>query len=273
MTSEDPWFDPRPTDEIIASLLANPDRDDESYEDDRYWPNVGVICHRLTPDVLARAVTLCESSCAVEQRLGCDILGGLGEPDHPFWDESVGPMLRVLDGADELETIGIAIANLGRLCHPGAAPTLLRFVNHPDDGIRYSVATALPRLADAPGVIGALIVLTRDWDVDVRDWATFGLGSQTDADGPDIRSALWERTTDPVAIVRAEALCGLARRKVPGTLEALEEEAGRSKVGHPVIDAAEELGGPRGVRILERLQERFPDWDDVTRALCRLGSA
>jgi hypothetical protein len=272
MKPDNLWYDPRSTDEIIASILANPDRDDESYEDDHYWPNVGVIGHRLTRDVLARAIALCDSDCRIERRLGCDILGGLGEPNHPFRDESVGPMLRVLNTADDLETTGIAIANLGRLRHPAAAPALLRFLRHSDAGIRYTVAGALLAFAESPGVIAALLELMRDPEPDVRDWATFGIGSQIEADGPEIRAALWERTTDPVAIVRAEALSGLAVRKVPGTFDALEREARQSEVEYPAVRAIEELEYPRSLRLLEELHTRFPDWDDVTLALGRMRS-
>jgi hypothetical protein len=273
MKPNDPWYDPRSTDEIVAAILANPDRDYEFYDDDHYWPNVGVICHRLTPDVLGRAIKLCHSTCLVERRLGCDILGGLGEPDHPYRDESVGPMLRVLDAADDVETTGIVLANLGRLRHPAAAPALLRFLRHPNDGIRYTLAGALPAFAKSGGVIDGLIELTRDRDPDVRDWATFGIGSQIEADGPEIRAALWERTTDPVAIVRAEALSGLAVRKVPGTFEALEQEARQSEVEYPAVRAIEELEDPQCLRLLEELHTRFPDWDDVSLALGRMRSA
>jgi HEAT repeat protein len=273
MRRDDPWYDRRPTDEIIASILTGPNRDDESYEDNHYWPNVGVICHRLTPDVLKRAIELCHSTCRVEQRLGCDILGGLGQPDHPFRDESVGPVLRVLDSADDLETMGVAIANLGCLRHSDAAPALLQFLRHPDDGIRYALAGALPAFAESRGVIYGLIELMRDSDPDVRDWTTFGIGSQIEADGPEIRAALWERTADLVAIVRAEALSGLVARRVPGTFEALQHEIRQPDVEYPVVRAIEELGDPRCLPLMEDLYARFPNWDDVNLALGRMRSA
>jgi hypothetical protein len=62
----------------------------------------------------------------------------------------------------------------------------------------------------------------------------------------------------------------LATRRAPGTIKALEREVSRQEVGSPVIEAAEELGGPRGINVLQHLQERFPDWADVGRALRRL---
>ncbi len=56
--------------------------------------------------------------------------------------------------------------------------------------------------------------MTADADADVRNWATFGLGSLSEANTKEIRAALWARVDDPHDETRGEALLGLARRKV-----------------------------------------------------------
>lgn len=272
MSTHSPWQDPRSTDAIIASMLANPDRDRDSYEHDTYWSNVGVICHRHTREVLEASIRLCVSANSTEQQLGCDILGRLGQPDHPFRDESFEPISSVLDQATDAETRECALYGLGHLRDQRAVPILLDYRRHPDERFRSAVAWALPFFQDAAEVIPALIELSNDEDVDVRDWTTFGLGSQMEADSPALRAALWRRTNDPEAIVRAEALSGLAQRKDPGTLEALLREVEREEVEYPVVEAAKELGDPRCVAILERLHVRFPDWEDVSKALERVRS-
>lgn len=60
--------------------------------------------------------------------------------------------------------------------------------------------------------VGTLLRLMADEDADVRDWATFGLGSMNEVDSSEIREALVNRLDDPNATVAAEALVGLARR-------------------------------------------------------------
>lgn len=60
--------------------------------------------------------------------------------------------------------------------------------------------------------INKLIQLSRDTDREVRNWATFGLGSQVDTDIPAIREALFARREEKDDEIRAEALVGLARR-------------------------------------------------------------
>ena len=52
-----------------------------------------------------------------------------------------------------------------------------------------------------------------DADGEVRDWATFGLGTQCKADSPEIREALRKRTEDPYEDARSEAIWSLALRR------------------------------------------------------------
>jgi HEAT repeat protein len=54
--------------------------------------------------------------------------------------------------------------------------------------------------------------LTQDTAPEVRDWATFALGTQIDLDTSEIRDALAARLNDPDEVTRAEAATGLSRR-------------------------------------------------------------
>ena len=115
---------------------------------------------------------------------------------------------------------------------------------HPSADVRFAVATALAGFDD-DRAIAALIALTTDPDTDVRDWATFALGSQTDADSPRIRTALLERLADDDADTRGEALVGLARRhdeRVVGPLLAALEAGAH---GSLILEAASEIADPR----------------------------
>jgi HEAT repeats len=270
MSANDTWYDPRSTGEIIAAMLTSPARDSDTFEDDSYWVNRGFLSRRPTPDTLARAVQLCASACEVEQRVGCDILAGLGAPDMPFRRESVGPVLEVLNGAIDPETVGCAISTLGHLGVPSVTSEVLRYCDHPNDSIRLVTAMALPGLRGAPEVVPALIRLSRDRDEDVRDWATFGLMNWIEDDTPEVRQAFLDRLDDPNAAVRGQALLGLARRRVPGTLEAIDREFMREAVYEDAVEAATKLGDPRAAPLLERLRERFPNWDAIPDALSQL---
>ena len=71
--------------------------------------------------------------------------------------------------------------------------------------------------------ISALIELMDDPSDDVRDWATFELGTQCDEDSDDIRVALRKRLSDSFADAKSEAIWGLARRTDPLGLRLLLE--------------------------------------------------
>jgi HEAT repeat protein len=107
--------------------------------------------------------------------------------------------------------------------------------------VRLAVAQALPGVAGdppAPAVVAALVRLTDDADDEVREWATFGLGSSLAIDSIGIRGALWRRVDDEHHDTRAEAMLALARRGdervVPAVLAALTAQS----VGRLAVEAA-----------------------------------
>jgi HEAT repeat protein len=102
------------------------------------------------------------------------------------------------------------------------------------------VVNALLARSDKTSV-ATLIQLSTDKAASVRDWATFGLGSQIDVNSPSIRKALADRLDDPDLDTRTEALMGLARRKDPRALEMLKRELVGLEPTSLVFDAAAEL--------------------------------
>jgi HEAT repeat protein len=105
---------------------------------------------------------------------------------------------------------------------------------------------------DEPAVL-TLIALSSDPAVDVRSWATFGLGTQIDVDTPAIRNALMARLDDKDPEVRGEALVGLACRHDERVLRALPTELEKDDVVVLALEAAEILAVAWLVPHLERL--------------------
>jgi HEAT repeat protein len=126
---------------------------------------------------------------------------------------------------------------------PKAIKYVSRFRRHPDPEVRRGVVFALLGYEDQTAH-GVLIELTRDRDVEVRDWATFGIGTQCEADTPAIRDALADRLADSDDVTRCEALVGLARRRDPRALTGLQKELARESVDTLALEAAAFLGDP-----------------------------
>lgn len=116
-----------------------------------------------------------------------------------------------------------------------------------------------------------MIGLMEDPDEDVRDWATFGLGTQTEIDGPEVREALAGRWSDENLDARDEAILGSARRRDRRVLPVLAARLGEDEVGRLPVEAAAYLCDERLLGPLRRLADWWdldPDMLDEAVAAC-----
>lgn len=240
--------DPRSIDELFLAALCEPD-------EDRAWDAVAALHWRGSREILDRALSLCGSACAFERRVGAEILGQLGVPERSYPEECRRMLIHMLESDEDPAALRAAMIALSHHDSAQAIDAALRFRDHPDADLRYGVVWVLTGL-DAPRAIQGLIHLTRDSDVRVRDWATFGLGSQTDADTPELRAALFDRLADEDGATREEALVGLAARKDPRVLPMLRDElVHEDGVGPLVVEAAGLIGDSSLLPLLLPLRE------------------
>jgi HEAT repeat protein len=245
--------DPRTVDELIAAALVAPDP-----ENDDYWDVIGALHWRGTEEALNRAAHLCRSFCAVERRVGADILGQLGVVERSFPMQCVRILLDMLRSEKNPEVLDAILTALGHHREPAAIRPVSQFRHHADRRVRHAVVHALSGYDD-PLALKSLVDLTHDEEPTVRDWATFGLGQQVDVDTPLLRSALVERLSDPDDDTRAEALIGLARRGDRRVIPALRNELQSECVGNLAVESAALIADSQLYPALIALQ----DWWDV----------
>ena len=169
------------------------------------------------------ACSLCKSNVAKEKVLGADVLSQLGCGDKRFAKQSIPILMKLLsdDRADVLET---AVYALGHLEAVAALPHLLELKYHKSAEVREAVAYALGVIGVSTGVVvDSLIELSRDRDKRVRNWATFGLGSQLEDQSSNTCKALTDRLRDDNYEVRGEAITGLVRRNHPGMINYMKQ--------------------------------------------------
>jgi HEAT repeat protein len=288
--------DPRPTAEIVALLLT---RDNETQE---YNDEITVLHFRGTREVLDAALALCRSANPCEREVGIDILREQGESVHmlreareylakpdaeqsafshenytsfvaqvadlvgaarEYDDEAIAELMAMLEREQDPAVLRSIVMALGHYRqYPRVLDRLLAFVHHRDEEIRYVLTRSLA--FNEPQAIAALITLSADDDVDVRDWATFGLAQMIDDAGnpvetPAIHAALIARIDDEDAITRHEAYCGLIARGDDCVIEPLSREKVSAKMGHALRDALAEagtrFGDPRLLPNLHRLRQ------------------
>lgn len=222
------------------------------YEAEAAWAAVEALRRRGTQEVFDLAAEYCRSPNPKARARGLDVLAqlGAGRPDaeRPYLARCVALVIERLQDQDVMVVHSAAWA-LAHLATPEAAAALLPLQAHSEPGVRRAVAVGM---AARPGAesLAALIALTRDPDDAVRDWATFGLGSQRLEDSPEVRQALRERLQDAYEPARSEAVWGLALRLDPGglhqLLERLESEGCQQGDEYTALEILElEEGVPR----------------------------
>jgi hypothetical protein len=153
---------------------------------------------------------------------------------------------------------------------------LLSRLGDPDDTVLAQVigglaTTASERAAIAEPWIQSLMTLLRHDNPLVRDWAAFAIGTQSEADGPQLRDELLrvaETDSDGGDVYpAAEAAMGLARRQDRRVQPIIERRLVDGAVGRLWLEAAAELADPRLHPALVRLRaeveaEPRTSWDD-----------
>jgi HEAT repeats len=241
----------RPLDVRIEAALG-------TYDDDCRWDLIGGILTECPDDVLEAATGLLLGGAERGRTLGADILGRLVGVDPGSRPAALSALLAALSVERACAPLASVIAALGHVGDPGTLGRIFRFADDPSAEVRLAVAFAVATISPqplAPEAQAVLIRLSRDADPEVRDWATFGLGTLSDADGPDVRAALLARADDVHHEARAEALFGLAVRRDPRAVPHLILALQSPMVGGLEVEAAAAAADPRLLPALWALQQ------------------
>ena len=191
----------RSVDDLLSAAI-------DTADDDARWSAIQELHALGTRDVFERARLLCQAPKPVQRIAGAEIIGQL----HEFADDARTAITGMLDD-DDASVVEAAVHALGQQQSARTIDALARAATHAAANVRWAVATALEDLIADERAQRVLLALMRDDDTDVRDRATFAVGSLSDHDSPRIRSALFERLQDEDPAVANEAALGLARRR------------------------------------------------------------
>ncbi|CAM5497146.1 hypothetical protein SAVIM338S_03539 [Streptomyces avidinii] len=213
-------------------------------------------------------VELIGSGDVLEREVGCDLLGDASDQNGAVRGEAAAALVALADRESEGSVLRSLARAIGRTGDGRAVPVLVALAGHAEAAVRQEVAVSFAGVVtgrpDGEDV-GALITLTRDEDPDVRNWATFTLGFQAEVDGPAVRAALWERTSDEHGDAREEGIRGLARRRDPRAVPLLVELLGNPGGAHVhTFEAARIMGA---AELLPALMGYEPDSVGVTAAV------
>jgi Ankyrin repeats (3 copies) len=219
---------------------------------------------RGTRPVVERAMQMVRSQNGIERLVGIAVLNDFGaRKNFPFRDEYALVLVGALYTDDEVQ-LARTINCVAKTESDCALEPLLLLSRHRSEAVRLSVAQGLPsfgrgeRCSESDPMVSALLDLMDDQDEEVRNWATFGIGSQVSVDGPAIRSALRARLADNNDDARAEAVIGLVQRRDPCSYDTVLRELTNEWVGRLAVQAAALLGDER---LASPLQDLASWWD------------
>ncbi len=242
---------------------------------DPIWPLLAQAA-ALPDHALLRAGELGGSDDPLERAVAGLLIGSVsnGRADGPWRETALAACEAILAGEADSDVVWAVAHALGYHSGERAARLLIPLAAHDDSDVRFKVAMGLPNTFDEDNpddaIVATLITLSGDDDEDVRDWATFGLGTAlASVDTPELRTALWARSEDEHADTRNEALAGLAFRYDNGVVPLLVKELESEDPGALVVQAASILAYPRALPGLRALDERgaAPAEADIARAI------
>ena len=206
--------------------------------------SLALVHYRGGKEEFSLGVKYTESQDFIDRIVGADILGQLGWMDQTFREESVDVLIPMLND-EEATVVHAACCALGHRHHLKAVPCMINLAQSSVALIRLGVAQGLLGF-ESEDAINTLIVLSKDPDTDVRNWAMFGLATQIETDTSNIREALFAAASDVDFEVRGEAFVGLAIRKDLRVIDLLLEEwKNFSGVSILSLEAAQEIASPR----------------------------
>lgn len=223
-----------------------------------YWNFITELRRRKDNDIFEKSVELTKSEILKEKIIGINILAQFGFPRlhlkvilKIYFD-----LLKTETDKNVISSILYGIGHNNENLTEKQIDTIRAYKNHKNVTVRYALVNAILAI-DKTKTIDILIELSKDKDSDIRDWATFGLGTQIETDTQIIREALWERINDTDNITRFEAIVGLAKRKDANIKEILKKELLEiDESGSLILEAIEEYNDKDFIFLIEEQIKR-----------------
>ncbi len=245
-------------------------------ESDDYWSALRKLAVESPTGGFPVAVNWTGSSASNERALGLDFLNCVA---HKLTEEETRAARLACGAALSCEDDGVIIAALAALGHLNGYEEVLNCATKhwtsANADIRYYSVFAMTGSADeSPAVAEILLSLMTDSDGDVRDWATFAIGTQSEIDTPEVRDALRARLSDQHDETRAEAMAGLAKRGdrsvLPSLIEAFTPDAdGELSYWDRQLEAAAYLADPALYPLLADIDGDGSELLNTARDACR----
>lgn len=225
------------TDEKIISRLMN------NKTDKSRWDNISALRKRPSEELFSKCVELTKSDNTKIRKIGIDILAQLGLPPRPFLKETLKiyfELLEIETDPDVLMSLLYSIGHNNEELNKEQIEKICSFIDNENSWVKEGLVYALLGI-DNLTAIETLIKLSSDKLSHIRNWATFGLGTQIERNNKNIRETLWNRVNDKHQETKLEAIVGLAKRKDNRVNEVIKREIIDGEYGTLLFEAILEI--------------------------------
>ena len=249
------------TEKLFTRLLNNKSKKS-------YWEHIDILRSRSDEDVFRQCVELTVSGIPKNRKIGIDILAQLGVPPRPFYHETIDIYFKLLEHEREPAVIMSILYGIGHNNENLNKVQIRKLCAYADTNsslIKEGLVFSLLGKNDVDA-IKTLISLSMDKSSYIRDWATFGIGSQTKKDTIEIRNALWKRINDKHQDTKLEAIAGLAKRKDIRIKEIIKRELLSGEYGTLLLEAILDLKDKDFLPLLYQNLKLAEDSTDINSA-------
>jgi len=223
-----------------------------------YWKYISELRKRKTKDIFEKSIELTKSEISKEKKIAINILAQFGYPRLHQKEilKTYFNLLKTEKDKNVISSILYAIGHNNDNLTEKQIDIVCSFKNHKSVNVRHGLVSAILTIDKTKPII-TLIQLTKDKDSDIRDWATFGIGTQIETDNPIIRETLWKRINDSDENTRFEAIIGLAKRKDEKIKDVLKNELLKiDEFGSLILEAIEEFNDKEFIILIEEQIKR-----------------
>jgi HEAT repeat protein len=236
------------SEKIVTRLLNNKTQK-------TFWENIHELRRRPNKEVYNRAFKLADSESEKEKIIGIYVLAQLGFEPRFQQSKTIKLYFKLLENEKSPKVISAILSSISHnneKLNEKQILKLLKYKTHKFVDVRFQLTLAISCLKNEVAIEN-LIELSTDKNADIRNWATFGLGTQIEIDNSQIRNALWERVNDTDASTREEAIFGLAKRKEVKIKEILIKELKKiDEFGSLILEAIEEFKDKDFIKLIEK---------------------
>ncbi len=179
------------------------------------WENIKVLRSRPSKELFLKCAELTKSNNPKIRKIGIDVLAQLGLPPRPFLNETLEIYFDLIGIETDPEVLMSLLYSIGHNndeLNNEQIDKICSFINNDNNWVKEGLVFSLLGIENL-NAIETLIKLSSDKLSHVRDWATFGIGTQSYRNNKKIREALWNRVNDKHQDTKLEAIAGLAKRK------------------------------------------------------------